>query len=64
MMHPDFPMRPPMRDAWQSRRKAMWPGGMKRGGCGGLRRLVAAAALKEGGGGAAAELCSCIILMR
>lgn len=59
MMDPDFPMRPPMRDAWQSRRKATWPGGMKRGGCGGLRRLVAA-----GGGGTAAELCSCIILMR
>lgn len=49
MMEPDFPMRPPMRDAWQSRRKATWPGGMKRGGCGGLGRLEAAR-----GGGAAA----------
>lgn len=54
MMEPDFPMRPPMRDAWQSRRKATWPGGMKRGGCGGLGRLEAAAALLELG--------SCIVM--
>lgn len=54
MMKPDFPMRPPMREAWQRRRKATWPGGMKSGGCGGLIGRLGAAALLM-------ELGSCII---
>lgn len=39
MTWPDFPMTPPMRDAWQSRRNAAWPGGTESGGGGFLERL-------------------------
>lgn len=39
MTQPDFPMTPPMREAWQSMRKATWPGGTVSGGCRGLERL-------------------------
>lgn len=40
MTAPDLPMTPPMREAWQRRRNATCPGGMARGGCGGLEDLA------------------------
>lgn len=39
MTWPDFPMTPPMRDAWQRSRNAAWPGGTESGGGGCLERL-------------------------
>ena len=39
MTAPDLPMTPPIREAWQRRRKATWPGGMTSGGGGGFENL-------------------------
>lgn len=45
---PDFPMKPPTDEWWQSRRREACPAGTTRGGgCGGLTRLAAAEAEGE-----------------
>lgn len=41
---PDFPMKPPMSDSWQSMRREEWPTGTNEGGGGVLARSEAVAA--------------------
>ncbi|KAL7106084.1 hypothetical protein ACP275_07G088900 [Erythranthe tilingii] len=50
MMEPDFPIRLPTQEVWQSRRKTTWPGGTNSGGCGGLGAYEGGSAAKGGGG--------------